>query len=120
MPLCNYHINTKMRHIFSAEITFNSSVVKLRRASSVALAKDAVQPKWDLVSSVCLERKPVISADLNEVENQMKNLLNRVCEHAPIFVLNDNIKLYFSLSLKTVLNQITSFAKKKTKLPWKL
>lgn len=86
----------------------------------MALAKDAVQPKWDLVSSVCLERKPVISADLNEVETKMKNLLNKVLDKAPIFVLNDNVKLYFSWSLKTVLNLTTSFAKKKTKLPWKL
>lgn len=63
----------------SADFSFNSPLLNLRRASSVALAQDAVQPKWDLVSSVCLERKPVISADLNEIEAKMQNLLNKVC-----------------------------------------
>jgi 39S mitochondrial ribosomal protein L46 len=63
----------------SAEFTFNSPVLNLRRVSSAALAQDAVQPKWDLVSSVCLERKPIISADLNEVEAKMQNVLNKVC-----------------------------------------
>ncbi|XP_059473779.1 uncharacterized protein LOC132195655 isoform X2 [Neocloeon triangulifer] len=48
--------------------------VKYCVTNEAAVAKK----KWDLVSSVCVERPPVISADLTELEERMQSMLCKI------------------------------------------
>ncbi|XP_059473751.1 large ribosomal subunit protein mL46 isoform X2 [Neocloeon triangulifer] len=48
--------------------------VKYCATNEAAVAKK----KWDLVSSVCVERPPVISADLTELEERMQSMLCKI------------------------------------------
>lgn len=32
--------------------------------------------KWDLFSAICLERRPIITPELNEIEREFKQLLS--------------------------------------------
>lgn len=38
----------------------------------------APQEKWDLLTAVCLERKPIITQELTEIEKEFKDYLAQV------------------------------------------
>lgn len=46
--------------------------------SNFCTATDGVKGKWDLVSSICLERKPRITKDLNDMEFKYSNALSKL------------------------------------------
>lgn len=37
-----------------------------------------LKEKWDLYSAVCVERKPIITPELNELEKEFKQLLSEL------------------------------------------
>ncbi|XP_065338120.1 large ribosomal subunit protein mL46 [Cloeon dipterum] len=52
------------------------------RPSAINFTSNASEPhiakKWDLVSSVCVERNPIITADLTDIENKMQIFLSKI------------------------------------------
>lgn len=37
-----------------------------------------IKEKWDLYTSICLERKPIVTPQLNSVESQFRDYLSQV------------------------------------------
>ncbi|XP_069679808.1 large ribosomal subunit protein mL46 [Periplaneta americana] len=51
---------------------------RLRLCFNSTLTKMIHRGKWDLMSAICLERKPVISRDMNDIERQFSGMLAQI------------------------------------------
>lgn len=67
--------------VFNSVKTFvpNSySTLSLTKSVDTDSVETNIKEKWDILSAVCIERTPVISKELNEIEKKFQNLMDRI------------------------------------------
>lgn len=73
---------------FKQDLKLTSCLIKLLRNFNTVSAVNPLRQeltttsgsreKWDLMSAVCLERKPLITRDFNEIEKKVQLLMNEL------------------------------------------
>ncbi len=78
--------NLKVRKKCATQMyqSFSSENFKLKSTSAIPAASNTVAYKgpkplnWSLFGSVCIERMPIITCDMNDLENRYSNLINQL------------------------------------------
>lgn len=77
--------NTKLRQSFATNSFQSFSICsKLRNVAATSSVMEKIvqnnqkHVNWSLFGSVCIERMPIITCDMNDLENRYSNLINEL------------------------------------------